>query len=205
MQLQFGKLQYELGRYALTEKDFRASLLSLTDRCRKRQSALGAQRSFSLFLTVSLPAYRICILAKFMVPRCPRIGINVRSTRQICRAVPSTISTTKPPLKRSASFAEVLSHCAWYLYEQNKQNTLAIELLREAVEKFRQGHPEPGLLTLSLFKPSILCETGILTGNQAALTESNELFKEAIMFGGSELPEHPTENDFDDLVQFDHR
>ena len=74
------------------------------------------------------------------------------------------------------------------------------------MENFRQGHPEPGLLTRSLFKlSSTLCEAGILTGNQAALTESIELFKEAIMFGGSELPEYPTENDFDDLIQFDHR
>ena len=86
--------------------------------------------------------------------------------------------------------------------KKTPMNPRVLRFLRPRWELFRKCN---GLLTRSLVKPSILCETGILTGNQTALTESNELLKEAIMFGGSELPEHPTENDFDDLVQFDHR
>jgi len=86
------------------------------------------------------------------------------------------------------------------------QNDIAVDLLREAVANFQQAQSEPGLLARSLFKlSSILDEIGDTPDDGHGIPESHKLYREAIEEAGDALPENPTQQDYDELVQFDHR
>ncbi|CAL8577786.1 hypothetical protein XPA_003602 [Xanthoria parietina] len=89
---------------------------------------------------------------------------------------------------------------------RKEQNDMAVDLLREAIANFKQAQSEPGLLARSLFRLSaLLLEVGDDSEDGHAIRESRELYDEAIEAIGDSFPENPTEQDYEELVQFDHR
>lgn len=89
---------------------------------------------------------------------------------------------------------------------RKEQNDIAVDLLREAIINFKQAQSEPGLLARSLFRLSaLLLEVEDDSEDEHAIQESRELYDEAIEAAGESFPENPTEQDYEELVQFDHR
>ncbi|KAI4105541.1 MAG: hypothetical protein LQ339_003383 [Xanthoria mediterranea] len=86
------------------------------------------------------------------------------------------------------------------------QNDIAVALLREAIASFKRAESEPGLLARSLFRLSaLLLEDGGDSEDGYIIQESRQLYDEATQALGDSFPETPTEPDYEELVQFDHR